>query len=78
MCNKDVCAYDFNGYTDPGHFPSAYWADWCPFRESVEFGGDWSEIPAMPAKTYPTEDEVTRWAKDHWEKAKKARSDKED
>ena len=50
---------DFNGYSDGGSYPVAYWADWD--GDKVIYGGDWQDIPNMPAKTEPSLDEVWAW-----------------
>jgi hypothetical protein len=54
-----VCVLDFNGYTSPGHFPVAMWADWDGSR--VVFGGDWREIPDWVIDREPTEDKVCNY-----------------
>jgi len=58
---SSTCIVDFNGYTSPGSFPIAFWADWCPDKECVEFGGDWEDVPTMPMKTEPTQGQVYEW-----------------
>jgi hypothetical protein len=63
LLEKDVCIVDFNGYSQPGHFPVSFWADWDGSK--VVFGGDWQEIPDMPTDKEPTEDEVHAWVKEH-------------
>lgn len=56
-----TCIVDFNGYTSPGSFLVAFWADWHPNTGYVEFGGDWEWVPAMPTKTEPTQEQVYGW-----------------
>lgn len=40
------------------------WADWHPDEKVVKFGGDWRDIPDMPAETCPSEEEVTIWVQE--------------
>lgn len=58
----DVCIEDFNGTAEYG-YPVAYWADWN--GAVVTFGGDWGDVPNMPAKTQPTVEQVHAWADAH-------------
>jgi hypothetical protein len=55
-----TCVADFCGYSEPGHFPTSYWAHWD--GSQVVFGGDWWEVPNMPSPVEPTEDAVYQWA----------------
>lgn len=66
--DNSVCLVDFNGYTFPGHFPVAYWADYYPDQKAVIFGGDWQTVPDMPSETCPSEEDVHQWVVDHEQK----------
>jgi hypothetical protein len=60
MPKKDVCIVDWNA---GGRFPTSFWADWD--GEKVVFGGDWRDVPDMPAKREPTQKRVYAWAHKH-------------
>jgi hypothetical protein len=63
---RDVCIEDFCGYTHPGHFHVAFWCDWIAAEGAVVFGGDWQEVPDMPAPNgVPTRAEINVWCLDH-------------
>ena len=62
MQNKDVCVFDFCGYSEPGHFPVSMWADWD--GEKTMFGGEWQGIPEMTGRAEPSEEEVVQWVKE--------------
>lgn len=57
---KDVCIVDWN---TGGSFPTSFWADWD--GKKVVFGGDWRDVPDMPAKREPTQKRVYAWAHKH-------------
>lgn len=57
---KDICIVDRVG---GGRFPTSFWADWD--GKKVVFGGDWRDVPDMPAKREPTEKRVYAWAHKH-------------
>jgi hypothetical protein len=59
---KSICVFDFYGYAQPGHFLTSMWAFWHPSRGIVRFGGDWSHIPDMIAKTEPSESDIIKYA----------------
>lgn len=52
--NDSICIEDFCGYTEPGHFPSQYWADYVPSTGILSFGGDWSFMPDLVLFVIPT------------------------
>lgn len=64
--HNSVCVFDFNGYSEPGHYPIAQWADYIPGVRAgdeatdsrVVFGGDWSDVPDWIVDHEPTEEEV--------------------
>jgi hypothetical protein len=65
LTGPHVCIVDFEGYTKPGHFHTSMWADWYPHHKFVRFGGDWNDVPDMPATSEPTEEAVEAWAAKH-------------
>ena len=62
---RDICIEDFCGYTTPSHFPVAFWCDWIAAEQVVRFGGDWGEVPDMPAPVLPTRQEINAWFASH-------------
>lgn len=52
-----ICVYDFEGYTEIGHFPVSVWADWDPESGLLYFGGGWNISPIY-TNHEPTEAEV--------------------
>lgn len=63
MTSNSVCIVDFNGYSSPGHFPTAFWADW--ENGITTFGGDWSDVPDMPSVTEPSPEQCELWVEIH-------------
>jgi hypothetical protein len=60
-----TCIVDFTGRFATCGLPTSFWADWDQKRELLVFGGDWAEVPDMPAKIEPTRDEAYAWARQH-------------
>jgi hypothetical protein len=60
--STSICVEDFNGYSEPGHFPISYWADWDPDKQMLYFGGDWAHVLPMPSATLPTAEQAHEWA----------------
>jgi hypothetical protein len=58
-----VCVEDFSGYTNPGHFPTTFSADYFPRLGITRFSGEWQDVPDMPSDHEPTEKEVHDWVK---------------
>jgi len=56
-----VCVEDFEGYSYPGHFHTAFWADYYPSLGFTRFGGDHWNVPDMPSESEPTECEIDAW-----------------
>jgi hypothetical protein len=60
-----VCIEDFCGYTNPGHFPISFAADYFPRLGFTRFTGAWWNVPDMESDHEPTEDEISAWAHLH-------------
>lgn len=58
MTTETICLIDFCGYSEPGHFPTSYWADWNPATKLITFGGEWQEISPVMSETEPTDSEI--------------------
>jgi len=58
-----VFIVDFNGTMEG--YPFACWAEWEEKDGVVCFGGDWFDIPDMPATTEPDDKSVWEWANKH-------------
>lgn len=60
-----VCVEDFCGYSQPGHFPTQFWADYFPQLGFTRFGGDHWNVPDMPCTCEPSEEEIKAWTIRH-------------
>jgi hypothetical protein len=65
MEQESICIEDFCGYSNPGHFPTTFSADWFPAESLTHFTGEWCDCPPMPSATQPTEEDVWNWARKH-------------
>jgi hypothetical protein len=61
--NNPVCIEDFCGYSEPGHFPVQYWADWYPQTGFCYFGGDWSDVYPHHFHKQPTAEQAAEYVK---------------
>ena len=60
-----VCIEDFCGYTNPGHFPISFAADYFPRLGFTRFTGAWWNVPDMESGQEPTELDINKWARSH-------------
>jgi hypothetical protein len=60
-----ICIEDFCGYTQPGHFPISFAADYFPRLGFTRFTGAWWNVPDMESMREPTEVETSAWARSH-------------
>lgn len=64
--SESTCLIDFCGYSEPGHYPISYWADWNPATKLVTFGGEWYEVAPVLSEIEPDDAEIEALADFAW------------